>query len=51
MRRSTRARNCTFVLVRRKNNASVSHAATNLSSDEVLVAPIDTKASIGTIVQ
>ena len=34
-----------------ENNASVSHVATNLSSEEALVAPIDTKVSIDTIVQ
>jgi hypothetical protein len=33
------------------NNASVSHDATNLSSEEALVAPTDTKVSIDTIVQ
>jgi hypothetical protein len=34
-----------------ENNASVYHVATNLSSEEALVAPIDTKVSIDTIVQ
>jgi hypothetical protein len=34
-----------------ENNASVSDVATNLSSEEALVAPIDTKVSIDTIVQ
>jgi hypothetical protein len=34
-----------------ENNAGVSHVATNLSSEEALVAPIDTKVSIDTIVQ
>jgi len=34
-----------------ENNARVSHVATNLSSEETLVAPIDTKVSIDTIVQ
>ena len=33
------------------NNASVSHVATTLSSKEALVAPIDTKVLIDTIVQ
>jgi hypothetical protein len=34
-----------------KNTAGVSHAATNLSERAALVAPIDTKVSIDTIVQ
>jgi len=34
-----------------ENNASVSCVAANLSSEEALVAPIDTKVSIDTIVQ
>jgi len=50
MHRSTRVHNWTFVLVV-ENNASASHVATNLSSEEALVAPIDTKVSIDTIVQ
>jgi hypothetical protein len=34
-----------------KISTSVSHIATSLSSEEALVAPIDTKVSIDTIVQ
>jgi hypothetical protein len=34
-----------------ENNASVPHVATTLSSEEALVAPIDTIVSIDTIVQ
>jgi len=34
-----------------ENDAGVSHVAISLSSEEALVAPIDTKVSIDTIVQ
>jgi hypothetical protein len=34
-----------------ENDAGVSHVATNLSSEEAFVAPIDTKVSVDTIVQ